>query len=98
MNELTICELCEREMELTFHHLIPRTCHTNKWFKANFAFEELKKRGIMVCKDCHKTIHQSVPNEKELGKHYNTKELILEHTDIKRFIEWVKVRPNRRYR
>lgn len=86
------CELCEREMELNFHHLIPRTCHKNKWFRKEFTFEEMKKNGLMLCKGCHKAVHKSVPNEKELGKYYNTKEKLLEHQNIKRFVEWVNKR------
>jgi len=42
------CELCKRENELTFHHLIPRTNHKNKWFKKNFTREEMNQ-GINIC-------------------------------------------------
>lgn len=98
MNEIGNCTFCKREMELTFHHLIPRTCHKNKWFKDNFTFEDMKTRGVLLCKDCHITVHQTIPNEKELGRYYNTIETLLEQQDIKRFVNWVTSRPNRRYR
>jgi len=47
-----LCELCQREEAQDFHHLIPRTLHTNKWFKKRYAREELQQ-GIAVCKSCH---------------------------------------------
>jgi hypothetical protein len=28
-----LCELCQSEDAHNFHHFIPRTLHTNKWFK-----------------------------------------------------------------
>ena len=83
------CELCEREHLLTFHHLIPKSQHANKWFKKNFAKEEMNK-GIDICKDdCHKQIHILV-SEKELGKYYNTVEKLLNHKEIKKYIKWLK--------
>ncbi len=85
------CELCERENLLTFHHLIPVCLHTNKWFKKNYTREELKK-GINICKeDCHKQIHLLIP-EKEMGKYYNTKEKLLKHPQVKKYIKWLQKR------
>lgn len=82
------CELCGRERELTFHHLIPRTTHRNKWFKKNFTREEMS-RGLDLCRDCHSAIHTFIPNEKHLGRYFNTRELLLEHEELARFVEWV---------
>jgi hypothetical protein len=79
------CELCERENLLTFHHLIPVTLHTNKWFKKNYTREE-----INICKnDCHKQIHILI-SEKELGKKYNTLQKLLNHKEVKKYIKWLK--------
>lgn len=83
------CELCGRKNELTFHHLIPRCLHKNKWFKKNFTREEMNK-GIYICKsDCHKEIHKFIP-EKEMGKDYNTVSKLLEHPKVSKYIEWIK--------
>ena len=83
------CELCQRENQLTFHHLIPRTLHTNKWFKKNFTREQMNK-GIMICEhDCHNEIHRLIP-EKEMGRSYNTIELLLSHPLVSKYISWVK--------
>jgi len=85
------CEMCERERELTFHHLIPKTCHSSKWFKKNFTKEDMTSRGINVCRDCHIAIHKFIP-EKELGRIFNTQEKLMENDQVKNFVEWVSKR------
>jgi len=83
------CELCDRENELTFHHLIPVCLHKNKWFKKNYTREEMAK-GINVCKhDCHREIH-NVISEKELGRSFNTLEKLLRHPKIKKYVKYIK--------
>jgi hypothetical protein len=85
------CELCGRIRKLTFHHLIPKTLHSNKWFEKNFAKEDMRTRGLQVCKDCHSAIHRFIP-EKELGRSYNTKEKLMAHDELSAFIQWVSKR------
>lgn len=84
------CRLCGRftKSGTTEHHLIPRTCHKNKWFKKNFSREQMAET-ISVCRECHKEIHRTVPREKELGRHYNTVESLLAHEAIGKFVAWV---------
>jgi len=86
-----LCELCGCEEHYNFHHFIPRTTHNNKWFKKNFSREDMKK-GLSLCKQCHKTIHAILPNEKELGKKYNSLEKLLAHPKIKRYVKWKRQR------
>lgn len=84
-----ICELCGRENELTFHHLIPKCLHTNKWYKKHYTREVLSK-GINICKnECHPEIHQLI-TEKEMGKYYNTIKRLLKHKKVKKYVEWIK--------
>jgi len=84
------CEFCEREGEINEHHLIPKTNHSNKWFKKTFTKDFMKSTKIWLCKhDCHPTIHKFF-TEKELGRHYNTKELLLAHPKVSKYVEWVK--------
>ena len=64
---MKICEFCNREKKLTFHHYIPKTLHSNKYFKKIFDRNYMKTHGVDLCKDCHKTIHKFF-TEKELGK------------------------------
>lgn len=88
---MTACELCGRvtKRDTTEHHLIPRSCHSNKWFKRRFNRDEMS-RTIAVCRDCHRAIHDFVPDEKLLGRHYNTIELLQQHPELERFLAWVK--------
>ena len=44
---------------------------------------------IPLCHDCHAAIHDRVPREKELGRRYNTVELLLAHEEIGKFVQWV---------
>ena len=86
-----LCELCQSEDAHNFHHFIPRTLHSNKWFKKRFTREEMRA-GIDVCHDCHSAIHDLVPDEKELGRHYNTLQKLLAHPEIAKYVAWRKKR------
>ena len=83
------CEICERELELTFHHYIPRTLHSSKKFKKLYEKEYLKTHGINLCKTCHKTIHKFW-TEKELGNYFNTMKKLLEDKRFRDYVTWVK--------
>jgi len=89
VNNESLCSLCGRTRELTFHHLIPRKFHSNNWFTKRFSKDEMKHRGIDLCSDCHSFIHRQYSN-KELGRIYNTKESLLENEKVQKFINWVK--------
>jgi hypothetical protein len=84
------CALCGRVVKrgTTDHHLIPRTCHSNRWFKQRFSREEMQ-RTIPLCGDCHRAVHDLIPDEKALGRHYNTPEKLAAHPKIARFLAWI---------
>ncbi len=82
-----LCQLCECEEAHNFHHFVPRTLHRNKWFKNRFTREEMRQ-GIEVCKSCHHAIHDLIPDEKELGRSYNTRSLLLNHPEIRKYVRW----------
>jgi len=82
------CGFCNRLKELTFHHYIPKTLHTNKLFKKLFDKLYMKTHGVDLCKDCHKTVHKFW-TEKELGKEYNTKEKIINDPKFKKYLKWI---------
>lgn len=84
-----ICELCKRIKELTFHHYIPKSLHSNKFFIKLYTKKFMRKYGISVCSECHKTIH-SFWNEKELAKFFNSKEKLLKNDKFLKYINWVK--------
>lgn len=87
------CELCgSEEDELNFHHLIPRTLHSNKYFKKKYDKEYMKTHGADLCKwACHRQIHRFI-SEKDMGLTYNTIEKLLEHEEVKKYIDWRKKR------
>lgn len=78
------CELCGCEESYNFHHFIPRTLHSNKWFQKNHTREEMRE-GINVCKQCHSMIHEAVPSEKMMGRSYNSLEKLLGETA---YVRW----------
>lgn len=87
-----LCELCQAEEAHNFHHFIPRTLHSNKWFKRRYTREQMQE-GVQVCKQCHQTIHDLIPKEKELGRHYNTMDKLLAHPQVAGYVKWKRERP-----
>lgn len=69
--------------------MIPRTCHSNKWFRKNFTRDQMLET-VELCRDCHQAIHHFVPSEKELGRYYNTIDRLLSHSGIARFVAWIR--------
>lgn len=87
------CELCEREVSSTSrHHLIPRTLHTNKWFKKNFTREQMIET-VDLCRPCHKQIHKLIP-EKKMGRTYYTLEKLREEAQVAKFLKWLLKQKN----
>ena len=82
------CELCGREELCNEHHLIPRKCHSKKWFRNRYSKEEMQTRIAMLCESCHQEVHKLIPNEVELGKNYHSLELLLTHPQVKNYVEW----------
>lgn len=87
------CEMCGSQDDyLNFHHLIPRTLHSNKFFEKKYEKSYMRSHGIWICKaQCHREIHQFI-TEKEMGLNYNTLEKLLIHPQVKTYIEWRKKR------
>jgi len=72
--------------------LVPKSLHRKKRYrkvdKAKLA------RGVMLCRDCHDAVHRFV-SEKELGARFATLDALRAHTEIARFVEWVRGRGGR---
>ena len=83
------CELCDREQQLTFHHLIPKKNHKIKFIKKKYSSLNISTYGIKICMDCHRMIHKLIPH-KSLALEYNTKKKLQNHSELKKFIMWVK--------
>lgn len=83
------CAMCGRRKELTFHHLIPRECHTNRWFRSRFSRSEMLRNGLDLCFECHRYVHR-VLSRKELGRRYNSLEALLSEARVSRYVAWVR--------
>ena len=87
------CELCQREgVRLTRHHLIPKSTHRTKRIRKKFDRDERTGAILMLCKPCHKQIHATV-TEKQLADQFNTREALLAHPDIAKFLDWISDKP-----
>ena len=85
------CELCKRDDQLTKHHLIPRSRHKNKKIRNNFDRTQVREKVLWLCLACHGSIH-AVLTEKELSDIYNSKDRLMRHPDIKKFVRWVRTK------
>jgi hypothetical protein len=81
------CKMCQRNMPLTFHHLIPRATHS----KMLHTFDRwtMRQRGIDICRPCHNMVHQTW-EETELAENYNTLEALLATEQVKQFIKYAR--------
>lgn len=100
------CEMCERFVSRSFHHLIPKETHNRYLSKGKLPTNTsdisgsvltrswLNTHGIMVCRPCHGTIHRTERNE-VLAEQYNTLDRLLEHPKIYAFAKYNSTQPCR---
>ncbi|KAJ6518155.1 hypothetical protein C8R47DRAFT_1172707 [Mycena vitilis] len=86
------CEICEREIPLTYHHLIPRAVHA-KATKKKWHPPSMLNSVAWLCRPCHTVVHQVATNE-ELGQTYYSVDLLLQRDDIRR---WGKYASKQRF-
>lgn len=87
------CELCQRTgLDLTRHHLIPVSRHNKARTKRSFSREEMTSDIAMLCRPCHSQIHRLFENQ-ELASYYHTIARLQDHSEVQKFIQWVKKRP-----
>ncbi len=89
-----LCELCQTDTATSRHHLIPRTLHSNKWFKRRYTRQEMQ-RGVNLCGDCHRAVHRLVPSEKDLGRRFNSLPSLQQHDRISAHVKWKQRRAPR---
>ncbi|KAF5313922.1 hypothetical protein D9619_013041 [Psilocybe cf. subviscida] len=88
----TECEICYREVSLTYHHLIPRSVHA-KALKKGWHLEYMLNSVAWLCRPCHSAVHGVEPND-VLAQHYYTVELLLAREDIQKWQKYAaKQRP-----
>jgi len=86
------CELCQRVTGfLTEHHLIPRATHSKK-VKREYG-RECNMRKAMICVACHRQVHYLFSN-KQLGKSLNSIDLLKTDTEVDKYIQWIKNKPD----
>lgn len=87
------CKLCARtELPLTRHHLIPRAHHNKARTKREFSRVDMKTDIALLCRPCHSQIHRLFDNH-QLASYYHTIERLQQHSEVQKFINWVKKRP-----
>jgi predicted HNH restriction endonuclease len=62
--------------------------HNKSVLLKRYTKEEMLTSGIMLCSDCHSTIHRHIDHI-ELARLYHTKEALLGHPEISKFVKWV---------
>jgi hypothetical protein len=87
------CEMCEREMRLTKHHLIPREMHERIARQLGTPKDILNKVSLL-CRMCHSTVHRFFTN-KELAYDYNSLELLLADERVYKYAKWASTMTDR---
>lgn len=80
------CELCDRELRLTRHHLIPRETH-DRVSKTKGTPKEVLNRTALLCRMCHNAVHRFFTNI-ELAYDYNTIDLLLGDERVYKYAKW----------
>ncbi|MBL4849470.1 MAG: hypothetical protein JKY65_28405 [Planctomycetes bacterium] len=58
-----------------------------------------RSQDLDLCPDCHSAIHRLIPSEKALARQFATREQLLAHEELGKFVAWVSTREGkRRYR
>ncbi|TGZ80166.1 hypothetical protein EX30DRAFT_320474 [Ascodesmis nigricans] len=83
----TECEICDREGNVTYHHLIPRSVH-KKVLKRGWHQEWRLNVVAWLCRPCHSAVHRCASNE-ELAREYYTVEKLLEREDIQKWRNYI---------
>lgn len=83
------CALCQRSVQLTFHHLIPRKVHNRTYFKRMYTKDFMKRHGIDICHLCHNGLHR-LYDETTLARRLSTLEDILADELVQKHVEWVR--------
>ncbi len=81
--------MCERDLPITSHHLIPQQVHSKNWCKKIFTKDDMKNRRADLCRDCHPYLHKKFTHA-ELAREYNTVEKILANEEVARHMVWLK--------
>lgn len=87
------CEMCERLMPLTVHHLYPREVQ-KKLLKRGLMTDQDRLAKARICRQCHNTIHRLYENER-LALDLNSIEKLLEEADIQKWVGYASKQKSR---
>ena len=82
-----VCPFCQRELSLTFHHLIPKKLHRRARFRKQYSREQLN-RGIAICRQCHDGVHKRY-DEMRLYQDFRTPQALAKDPALRRHFDWV---------
>jgi hypothetical protein len=95
------CELCERALPLTFHHLVPKQTHSKYLGRqrlpeglppdATPTKDFLSRYGCMLCAPCHAVVHRFAPNS-TLAASYNSLDALRVAPAVRRWVEYAAAR------
>lgn len=83
------CELCEREMPLTDHHLYPKDQHKRMMKRNKMSRDKLLSTITKICRPCHTAIHKLFGN-KELADRLYSIELLCEEEKIINHVNYIR--------
>ena len=90
------CALCGIEYDdnnVNFHHLIPKSFHSNKRILKQYDKDYLNTYGVYLCLACHNKLHSCI-DEKDMAFDLNTIEKIKNHFEIAKWINWKQKHPD----
>merc|ERR1712087_3661 len=92
------CALCRRVMALTWHHLVPKSTHSEFLKREPTATKRmLNLHGTWICRQCHSAIHGMYSNT-ELMKSYFKIEMLRADAKVQKWVSYVARRkPSRHY-
>jgi len=90
-SEVGKCELCERVIPTTRHHLVPKSQHKYHRESRGRTIRELSET-VALCRPCHSGIHRLI-DEREMGLEYATLDRLRAHPGVARHVAWVGKQP-----
>lgn len=87
------CEMCERLMPLTVHHLYPREVQ-KKCLKRGLMTDADRLQKASICRQCHNTIHRLYENE-HLALSLNSIDKLLQEENIQKWVIYARKQRSR---
>jgi len=83
------CELCQRPMPLTAHHLYPRSEHTRLLKRTELTKYELHHTIAWLCRPCHSAVHGMI-DAGTLAREYASVDALRGHEGVGKWVKWAE--------